>query len=84
MNTWTDRVGHTSLRSFTDERNKFWLEQNPVKNTKSGKLTRAGHAVAWEFASPGGAYTGWLTALSTRQASSKNIPNQEDGDSERS
>jgi len=40
MKTWTDRVGHTSRRSFTDEHNKFWLEQNPAKNTKWARLAR--------------------------------------------
>ncbi len=60
MNTWTDRLGHTSLRTFTDKNDHFWLEQNPVKNTRWAKLAQKGHAVAWEFASPGGAYTGRL------------------------
>ncbi len=60
IKTWTDRLGHTSLRSFTDEHDHFWLEQNPAKNSKWAKLARKGHAMAWEFASPGGAYTGRL------------------------
>jgi len=58
MNTWTERLGHSSLRAFTDEDSHFWLEQNPSKSTKWAKLARDGHDVAWEFNSPGGAYTG--------------------------
>jgi hypothetical protein len=60
IKTWTDRLGHTNLRSFTDKDHHFWLEQNPAKNSKWAKLARAGHAMAWEFTSPGGAYTGRL------------------------
>ena len=60
MKTWTDHVGHASLRSFTDEKNNFWLEQNPAKNSKWAKLARNGHEMAWEFAKPGGSYTGRL------------------------
>jgi len=58
METWTERLGRTQLRSFTDKAGHFWLEQNPAKASKWAKLARAGHAVAWEFAGPGGAYTG--------------------------
>jgi hypothetical protein len=58
MNTWTDRLGHSKLRSFTDEQGNFWLEQNPDKASKWAKLARKGHEIAWEFAGPGGAYTG--------------------------
>ena len=58
MTSWTERLGHTSLRTFTDTDQHFWLEQNPAKNSKWAKLARNGHAMAWEFASPGGAYTG--------------------------
>jgi hypothetical protein len=58
MKTWTDRLGHSSLRSFTDEEGHFWLEQNAAKPSKWGKFAREGHDVAWEFAGPGGAYTG--------------------------
>ena len=60
MTTWTDRLGQTSLRTFTDKDAHFWLEQNPGKNSKWAKLARQGHMVAWEFANPGGAYTGRL------------------------
>jgi hypothetical protein len=28
MTTWTDRLGHSGLRSFTDAEGHFWLEQN--------------------------------------------------------
>ena len=60
MKTWTDRLGHTRLRTFTDEHGHFWLEQNPAKNSKWAKLARKGHEMAWEFGTPGGAYTGRL------------------------
>ncbi len=59
MTTWPDRLGHTGLRTFTDE-HSFWLEQNPAKKSKWDKLARAGRATAWAFASAGGAYTGRL------------------------
>jgi hypothetical protein len=49
MKTWTDRLGHTSLRSFTDKDHHFWLEQNPAKRSKWAKLAREGHEMAWEF-----------------------------------
>jgi hypothetical protein len=60
MKTWTERLGHSGLRCFTDADHHFWLEQNPAKNSKWAKLAREGHEMAWEFASPGGAYTGRL------------------------
>ena len=60
MKTWTDRLGTTDLRSFTDEHGHFWLEQNPAKNSKWTKLAREAHNVAWEFDNPGGTYTGNL------------------------
>ena len=60
MKTWTDRFGHTALRSFTDEAGHFWLEQNAAKASKWAKLVRGGHELAWEFDGPGGAYTGRL------------------------
>jgi len=58
MNTWTGRLGHTRLRTFTDQDGHFWLEQNTAKPSKWGKLASQGHDIAWEFAGPGGAYTG--------------------------
>ncbi len=58
MSTWTDRLGHSKLRSFTDAEGHFWLEQNENKPSKWGKFAREGHEVAWEFDSPGGAYSG--------------------------
>ena len=58
MNTWTERLGHSKLRTFTDEHHHFWLEQNPDKASKWAKLAREGHEIAWEFDSPGGSYTG--------------------------
>jgi hypothetical protein len=78
MTTWTDRLGHTGLRSFTDTDGHFWLEQNPAKQSKWAKLARAGHAMAWEFVSPGGSYTGRLlidgTIYTTREATKKFLP----------
>ena len=60
LNTWTERLGQSRLRSFTDEKNRFWLEQNDAKQSQWAKLARAGHAIAWEFDNPGGSYTGRL------------------------
>jgi hypothetical protein len=58
MKTWTDRLGHSRLRSFTDEHGRLWLEQNPEKGSKWAKLARKGHEIAWEFEGRGGSYTG--------------------------
>ena len=58
MSTWTDRLGHTKLRSFTDADGNFWLEENPAKQSKWAKLAHEGHAIAWEMAGSGGSYTG--------------------------
>jgi hypothetical protein len=58
MNTWTERLGHTKLRTFTDEEGHFWLEQNPAKASKWAKFARQCHQVAWQFERPGGSYTG--------------------------
>jgi len=58
MKTWTDHLGHSRLRSFTDKEGHFWLAQNAAKRSKWGKLAREGHDVAWEFVGPSGAYTG--------------------------
>ncbi len=60
MKTWTGRLGHSRLRTFSDEHGHFWLEQNSAKASKWAKLAREGHQIAWEFDSPGGAYTGRL------------------------
>jgi hypothetical protein len=60
VKSWTDRLGRSVLRSFTDENNHFWLEQNASKSSKWAKLAREGHLIAWEFDSPGSAYTGRL------------------------
>ena len=60
MTTWKKPLGHTRFRSFTDKHGHFWLEQNPAKKSKWAKLARDGHELAWEFASPGGSYTGRL------------------------
>jgi hypothetical protein len=60
MTTWTERLGNSRLRTFTDKGNKFWVEQNAAKESRWAKLAREGHAVAWEFDSPGGSYTGRL------------------------
>ena len=58
MRSWTDRLGHSKLRSFTDDNGHFWLEQNAAKASKWAKFAREGHQVAWEFDSPGGGYAG--------------------------
>lgn len=58
MKTWTDHLGRSSLRSFTDDDGHLWLEQNRAKDSKWARLAKAGHAVAWEFESPGGHYSG--------------------------
>ena len=58
ITTWTGCLGRTKLRTFTDSEGRFWLEQNAAKPSKWGKFARYGHAVAWEFASAGGGYTG--------------------------
>ena len=60
LKSWTDHLGHSRLRSFTDKHNHFWLEQNASKASKWAKLARQGHEIAWEFDSPGGAYAGRL------------------------
>jgi hypothetical protein len=60
MTTWTERLGHSKLRTFTDEHNRFWIEQNATKKSKWAKLALEGHAIAWEFDSSGGSYTGRL------------------------
>ncbi len=60
MKTWSEHLGHSRLRSFTDEEGHFWLEQNASKTSKWAKLAREGHDVAWEFDGPGGSYTGRL------------------------
>ena len=58
IRTWTEHLGRSRLRAFTDRQGHFWFEQNPAKASKWAKLARKGHQVAWEFDSPGGAYTG--------------------------
>jgi hypothetical protein len=58
MKSWTDHLGHSGLRSFTDQDGHLWLEQNAEKRSKWAKLAREGHDVAWEFDAPGGEYTG--------------------------
>ena len=60
IKTWTERLGRSRLRTFTDAQGHFWIEQNPAKVSKWAKLAREGHEMAWEFDSPGGAYTGRL------------------------
>jgi hypothetical protein len=60
ISTWTEHLGHSRLRSFRGADGSFWLEQNASKPSKWGKFARSGHAVAWEFDSPGGSYTGRL------------------------
>ncbi len=75
MKTWTDRLGRTKLRTFTDE-DGFWLEQNPDKSSKWAKFARQGHDVAWEFDRSGGSYTGRMLIdgeISTPSEATKRI-----------
>ena len=58
IRTWKEHLGQSKLRSFTDAEGHFWLEQNRAKASKWAKLARKGHDIAWEFARPGGDYTG--------------------------
>jgi hypothetical protein len=58
MESWTDKLGDSGLRSFTDEQGHLWLEQNAAKRSRWAKLARAGHDIAWEFDGPDGVYTG--------------------------
>jgi hypothetical protein len=58
MKTWTDGLGRTKLKTFTDNEGHFWLEQNKDKASKWAKFARQGQDVAWEFDGPGGNYTG--------------------------
>jgi hypothetical protein len=60
LKTWTERLGHSKLRTFIDKQGHFWLEQNANKRSKWAKLAREGNEIAWEFDSPGGSYTGRL------------------------
>jgi hypothetical protein len=46
MKSWTEHLGHSGLRSFTDKDGHLWLEQNAEKRSKWAKLARAGHDVA--------------------------------------
>ena len=45
MKTWTDHLGRTKLRTFTDKEGHFWLEQNAAKHRSGanwqGKVTRS-------------------------------------------
>ena len=58
MKSWTEHLGHSRLRSFTDKDGRFWLEQNAEKRSKWAKLAREGHDIAWEFNGVGAKYTG--------------------------
>jgi hypothetical protein len=58
MSTWTETLGHSHLKTFTDEEGRFWIEQNPRKSSRWAQLMQKGYAIAWEFESPGGPYTG--------------------------
>lgn len=53
MTSWTERVGHSRLRTFTDKNNRVWSEQNEAKQSRWTKLARDGHALAWYFDGPG-------------------------------
>ena len=52
IKTWTEHLGRSHLRSFTDPDKHFWLEQNSSKNSKWGRLAREGHEIAWEYCHP--------------------------------
>ena len=75
ITSWTEHLGHSKLRSFTDEEGHFWLEQNTAKDSKWANLAREGHEIAWEFDSPGGSYTGRVLIdgeiYTSREASKK-------------
>lgn len=60
IKSWSERFGRTRLRCFKAEDGHVWVEQNSAKASKWAKLARKGHAIAWEFESDGGAYTGRL------------------------
>jgi hypothetical protein len=38
MKSWTEHLGHSRLRSFTDKDGHLWLEQNAEKRSKWAKL----------------------------------------------
>ena len=78
IKTWTERLGHSRLRTFTDEDGHFWLEQNASKDSKWAELARTDHEIAWEFDSRGGGYTGRLMidgkVYTTADATKKFLP----------
>lgn len=75
MATWTDRLGHSHLKTFTDKDGRFWIEQNSSKDSRWAMLAREGQAMAWEFDGPGGSYTGRILidgeVYSTSEATKK-------------
>jgi hypothetical protein len=81
LKTWTDRLGYSKLRTFTDEENHFWIEQNAAKDSRWAKLAREGHEIAWEFEHSGGSYTGRIlvdgTIYSTSKATKKFLKGNE-------
>jgi hypothetical protein len=40
MKSWTEHLGHSGLRSFTDKDGHLWLEQNAGKKSKWAKRLR--------------------------------------------
>jgi hypothetical protein len=57
MTTWTERLRRTKLRTFTDaevRRDISGTCRTLPSHRNGGKSARSGHAVAWEFYSPGG------------------------------
>jgi hypothetical protein len=60
IKTWTKRLGYSRLRTFIDEHNHLWVEQNASKSSKWAKLARKGHEIAWGLDSPDRVYTGCL------------------------
>jgi hypothetical protein len=83
MKSWTDRLGHSKLRTFTDAEGHFWLEQNASKSSKWAKLAREGHDLAWEFHGPAGAYTGGMLIdgefYTTSEATKKSLLGRDAG-----
>jgi hypothetical protein len=70
MKTWTDRLGRSKLRTFTDEHNRYWIEQNANKASKWAKLAREGTRLRGSSTALAGRTPAAClsTAKSTRQA----------------
>lgn len=81
IKTWTGRLGHSKLRTFTGADGHFWIEQNSSKRSRWAILAREGHEIAWEFEHSGGAYTGRIlidgTICSISEAAKKFLRREE-------